>query len=305
MKAVRVNEFGKPVRLEDVQKPKPASDEALVQVYAASINPVDSAIMAGYLSFMTSVPLTLGTDFSGVVLEVGKDVTNVKPGDEVYGMIPMRSGSFSEFAVPKSNEMARKPRSLDHAHASTIPLPSMAAWQSLFEHGQFKKGERLLIHGVAGSVGGLAAQFARTEGAYIYGTDIPEKAAHVARLGIDRFIDSKSERFEDVVKNVDVVLDFVGGEFMQRSYTVLRPGGRYVTALAMDISQDEPRKLGITSVGFGAQVRPDLLIKIADLFDAGKLRTFVNRTFPLDDVQAALDYRLTSRDPGKVVLMVK
>ncbi len=304
MKAIRVNEFGKPVRMEEVQKPKPANDEALVRVHAASINPVDTAVMAGYLSFMTAVPLTLGTDFSGVVVEVGKDVTGVKPGDEVYGLIPMRSGSFSEYVTPKSHEMARKPKTLDHAHASTIPLPSMAAWQSLFEHGEYKKGERVLIHGVGGNVGGLAAQFAKSKGAYVYGTDIPEKAGHVANLGIDRFIDVKTERFEDVVKNVDVVLDFIGGDFMERSYTVLKPGGRYVTALLMQVPQDEPKRLGIRSVGFGAQARADLLADVAELVDAGNLKVFVNKTFPLAEAQSALDYRLMTKDPGKVVLMV-
>jgi NADPH:quinone reductase-like Zn-dependent oxidoreductase len=304
MKAVRVNEWGKPVQLEDIPQPKPANDEALVRVHAASINPFDAAIVAGYMSFMATPPLTLGTDFSGEVVEVGRDVTHVKPGDAVYGVIPIRSGTFSEYATPKTHEMALKPKSLDHIHASTIPLPSMAAWQSLFEHGQFKNGERVLIHGVAGNVGGLAAQFAKSKGAYVYGTDIPEKAKHVAGLGIDRFIDVKSERFEDVVENVDVVLDYIGGEFMERSYNVLKPGGRYVTALTMQTPQEEAEKRGIRSLGFGAQPRAELLAQIADLVDAGKLKVFVNRTFPLDEAQAALDYRFMTKAPGKVVLTV-
>jgi NADPH:quinone reductase-like Zn-dependent oxidoreductase len=260
--------------------------------------------VAGYMSFMATPPLTLGADFSGEVVEVGKDVTHVKPGDAVYGVTPFRSGTFTEYATPKVNEVALKPKSLDHIHASTIPLPSMAAWQSLFEHGQFKNGERVLIHGVAGNVGGLAAQFAKSKGAYVYGTDIPEKAQHAAELGIDRFIDVKSERFEDVVENVDVVLDYIGGEFMERSYTVLGPGGRYVTALTMQTPQEEAQKRGISSMGFGAQPRADLLAQIADLVDAGKLKVFVNRTFPLDEAQAALEYRFMTKSPGKVVLTV-
>jgi NADPH:quinone reductase-like Zn-dependent oxidoreductase len=304
MKAVRVNEWGKPVQVENIPQPKPGDDEALVRVHAASINPLDAAIVAGYMSFMATPPLTLGADFSGEVVEVGKDVTHVKPGDAVYGVTPFRSGTFTEYATPKVNEVALKPKSLDHIHASTIPLPSMAAWQSLFEHGQFKNGERVLIHGVAGNVGGLAAQFAKSKGAYVYGTDIPEKAQHAAELGIDRFIDVKSERFEDVVENVDVVLDYIGGEFMERSYTVLGPGGRYVTALTMQTPQEEAQKRGISSMGFGAQPRADLLAQVADLVDAGKLKVFVNRTFPLDEAQAALEYRFMTKSPGKVVLTV-
>ena len=304
MKAVRVNEYGKPVQLENIPQPKPASDEALVRVHAASINPVDAAILAGYMSFMTSLPLTLGTDFSGEVVEVGSEVTHVKPGDAVYGLIPMGSGAFTEYVTPKASQVALKPKSLDYIQASTVPLPSMAAWQSLFEHGQFKSGQRVLIHGVAGAVGGLAAQFAKNEGAFVYGTDISEKAAHVAELGIDRFIDVKSERFEDVVENVDVVLDFIGGDFMERSYTVLKPGGRYVTALAMQTPQEEPQKRGIISVGLGAQPRADLLAKVAAMLDAGKLKVFVNRTFALDEAQAALEYRYVTKAPGKIVLTV-
>lgn len=304
MKAVRVNEYGKPVQIEDLPKPKPADDQVLVRVHAASINPFDSAVAAGYLSFMTTLPLTLGADFSGEVVEVGKDVTHVKPGDAVYGLVPRGAGAFSEYTTPKSHEVALKPKSLDHIYSSTIPLPAMAAYQSLFEHGQFKDGERVLILGVAGAVGGLAAQFAKRKGAYVYGLDIPEKAKHVAGFKIDRFIDAKNERFEDVVENVDIVLDYIGGEFMQRSYNVLKPGGRYVTSMTMQTPQEEAEKLGIKSVGFGAFPRADLLAKIAELVDAGELKVFVNSTFPLDKAQEAMEYRFMTKEPGKVVLTV-
>jgi NADPH:quinone reductase-like Zn-dependent oxidoreductase len=304
MKAIRVNEWGKPVHLEDLPLPKPASNEALVRIHAASINPLDAAIAAGYFAGMgITPPLTLGTDFSGEVIEIGKDVSHVKPGDAVYGLIPIGSGTFSEYATPKANEMALKPQSLDHIHASTIPLPAMAAWQSLFEHGQFKDGERILIHGVAGNVGSLAAQFAKSRGAFVYGTDIPEKAGHVANFGIDRFIDVKSERFEDVVEDVVLVLDYIGGDIMDRSYNVLKPGGRYVTALMMQPPQDEPVKRGIHSVGFGAVARAELLAEIAKMIDTGQLQIFVNRTFPLSEAQSAMEYRFMSKDPGKIVLV--
>jgi NADPH:quinone reductase-like Zn-dependent oxidoreductase len=304
MKAVRVVEWGKPVQLEEIPQPKAADDEALVRVHAASINPFDAAIVASYLSSMVTPPLTLGADYSGEVVEVGKNVTHVKPGDAVYGVIPVRFGTFAEYTNPKAHEVALKPKSIDHTHASTIPLPAMAAWESLFEQGQFKNGERVLIHGVAGNVGGLAAQLAKSKGGYVYGTDIPEEAQHVAGLGIDRFIDVSSERFEDVVENVDIVLDYIGGEYMERSYTILRPGGRYVTALMMQTPQEEAEKRGILSTGFGAQPRAEMLAQVADLVDTGKLKVFVNRTFPLKEAQTALDYRSTTKAPGKIVLTV-
>ncbi len=304
MKAIRVNEWGKPVQVEDISQTKPGSDEALVRVHAASINPFDSVVVAGYLASMLTLPLTLGVDYSGEAIEVGKDVTHVKPGDLVYGVSPFHSGTFSEYTTPKADEIALKPKSLDHIYASTVPLPSMAAWQSLFEHGQFKDGERVLIHGVAGNVGSLAAQLAKHKGAYVYGTDIPEKAQHAAGLGIDRFIDEKNERFEDVVEDVDIVLDYIGGEFMGRSYNILKSGGRYVTSMTLQPPQEEAEKRGFRSLGFGAVPRAGLLAQIADMIDAGKLKVFVNRTFPMEQAQAAMDYRLNTKAPGKVVLTV-
>jgi len=225
MKAVRVNEWGKTV-LEDLPQPVPNNDEVLVRIHAASINPFDTAVLAGYLSFMTTLPLTLGTDFSGEVVSVGADIKHVGPGDAVYGLVPARSGTFAEYTTAKANEVTHKPKSLDHVNAAALPLPSMAAWQSLFDIAQLQSGERVLIHGVGGNVGSLALQFAKSKGAYVYGTDIPEKAKFVQSLGIDRFINVKEERFEDIVENVNIVLDYVGGEYLERSYNVLTPGGR-------------------------------------------------------------------------------
>jgi NADPH:quinone reductase-like Zn-dependent oxidoreductase len=302
MKAMRILEWGKPLQLTEVAVPVPADDEALVRVHAASINPLDAAIAAGYLSFMTSVPMTLGVDYSGEVVATGKDVTHVKPGDEVFGMLPFRSGTFSEYATPKVHEVARKPASIDHIHASAIPLPAMAAWQSLFEHGSFRDGERVLIHGVAGALGSVATQLAKNRGAYVYGTDIPQKRPHMASIPVDHFIDHAAERFEDLVQDVDVVLDYVGGEYAERSYKVLKTGGRYVTTLGLDTPQDEPQRRGFKSIGFGAVPKADLLGEVAKLVDEGKLKTFVNRTFPLAEAQAAMEYRFTTKDPGKIVL---
>jgi len=304
MKAVRVNEWGKPVQLEDIPQPVPNNDEVLVRVHAASINPFDTAVIAGYMSFMASPPLTLGTDFAGEVVAVGADITHVGPGDAVYGLVVLRSGTFAEYTTAKAHEITHKPKSLDYIHAAALPLPSMAAWQSLFDLAQLQSGERVLIHGVAGNVGSLAVQFAKDKGAYVYGTDIPEKAKFIQDLGIDRFINTKEERFEDIVENVDIVLDYVGGDFLERSYTVLKPGGRYVTSLLMETPQEEAHSRGIRSLGLASQPRADLLAQVAEWIDAGKLKVFVNRTFPLDQVEAAMEHRLKTTEPGKVVLTI-
>lgn len=303
MKAFRLYEWGKPLVLEDIPQPLPNDDEVLVRVHAASINPFDAAVHAGYMQSMISVPLTLGTDFAGEVAAVGSNIKHLSPGDSVYGLSVMGTGTFAEYTKVKAHEVAKKPTSLDYNCASAVPLPSMAAWKSLFELLQMKKGERLLIHGVAGAVGGIATQLARADGVFVYGVDIPEKADHAKRLGVDRFISSQ-ERFEEVVENVDAVLDLVSGDLMMRSYDILKPGGRYVTSLMAETPQDEPARRGIKSMGLAAWPNAEILGKISSLIDAGKVNIFVNRIFPLEEVNTALAYRMQTKDPGKVVLTV-
>jgi NADPH:quinone reductase-like Zn-dependent oxidoreductase len=237
------------------------------------------------------------------VAAVGSSITHLKPGDEVYGLCPLGTGAFAEYTTVKANAVTRKPKSWDYVCSAITPLPSMAAWKSLFELLQVKRGERLLIHGAAGAVGGLAVQLAKGEGIFVYGTDIPEKAEHIRKLGIDRFISSQ-ERFEDIVKDVDAVLDLVGGEMMERSYKVLKPGGRYVTSLLAETPQEEPQRLGIRSMGLAAWPNAEILNQMAQRIDSGKVQMFVNRTFPLEQVNEAMAYRLTTREPGKVALTI-
>jgi NADPH:quinone reductase-like Zn-dependent oxidoreductase len=304
MKAIRVNEWGKPVELEDVPQPTPADDEVLVRVRAASINPFDIAVAAGYLAFMASTPMTLGTDFAGEVVEVGKNVTKFKPGDEVFGAVVLRSGTFAEYITAKEDEVALKPKSTDFVQAASIPLAATAAWQTLFDVTKLQSGEHLFIQGVGGSVGTYALQFAKDVGAYVYGTDIPERADLVKSLGLDRYINYKEERVADIVKDADVVLDLVGGpERVQESYSVLKRGGRYVSTLAIEMPQEEPLRLGIKSYGFGAQPNGTLMSQFADMVDSGKLKVFVNRTFPLEKAAEAIDFRGKTPIPGKIVLL--
>ena len=211
MKAIRLNEWGRALELEDIPQPEPNDNEVLVRVHAASINPFESALQAGYLQNMAKTPLTMGTDFAGEVVAAGSSITHLKPGDAVYGLSPLGAGAFAEYTPAKAHELTHKPRSLDYVSAASVPLPSMAAWKSLFELLQLKRGERLLIHGAGGNVGSLAVQLAKAEGAFVYGVDIPEKAEHLRKLGVDGFISSQ-EKFEDIVKDIDAVLDLVGGE---------------------------------------------------------------------------------------------
>lgn len=302
MKAVRVKEWGAPVVLEEIPQPTPSEDEVLVRVHAASINPFDSMVHAGYLQGMLSTPLILGTDFAGEAVKVGSHITHVKPGDAVYGMVPMRTGTFAEYVTATADEISAKPKSLDYVHAAAVPLASLAAWQSLFDLAQLQQGERLLVLGAAGAVGSCAAQLAKGRASYIYGTGKRDNSEFLRGLGVDRFINSAEQRFEDVAKEVDVVLDYVGGDSLERSYQVLRPGGRFVTAAMMQTPQEEAAQHGVRSMVLMVQPKADTLAALAERIDAGKLKVFVNRTFPLSEVQAAMNYRVETAAPGKVVV---
>jgi NADPH:quinone reductase-like Zn-dependent oxidoreductase len=303
MKAARINGWGQPIEIEDVPQPKPSHDEILVRVHAASINPFDSFISAGYMQGMVSTPLTLGTDFSGEVVETGSDISHVRPGDAVYGLVPMHSGSFAEYLVAKSNEVALKPKSLTFVQAAGVPLASLAAYQSLFDLGQAKKGEHILIIGAAGAVGGCALQLAKTLGAYVYTVDIPERDAHLNDLGSDRNININLERYEEVAGTVDLVLDFVGGENLQRSLRMCESGGRYVTSL-MPGPQEEAEKRGVRVMGLATQPRVDHLDDLTRRIDSGDLKIFIDRTFPLNEAQSAMEYRMKSTHSGKIVLNI-
>ncbi len=302
MKAARINEWGQPVQIEDLPQPSPANDEALVRVYAASVNPVDGGIAAGYLKTMYTAPLTLGTDFAGEVVAIGADIKHVTPGDAVYGM-SLKRGTFAEYAVVKSSGVARKPKTLDNVHAAAVPLAGLSAWQMLFNLAQLRSGERILIHGAGGGIGTFAVQLAKGTGAHVIAHAKADEADFVKQLGADEFINADSQRFEEVVRTVNAVLDLVGGEMVERSFNVLKSGGRYVTPAAM-LPPDAGKDRGIVAMGTFTQPTVEELAKLAEAIDTGKLKVFVNRTFPLNETQTALYYKPQDGAPGKIVITV-
>jgi NADPH:quinone reductase-like Zn-dependent oxidoreductase len=304
MIAMRLNGWGQPLQLEEVVQPTPASDEVLVRVHAASINPLDVAIHAGYLQFMIQTPLTLGTDFSGVVVETGADVKHVQVGDAVYGIVPFHSGSFAEYTLAKHHEVTHKPTSIDFVQAAGVPLAGLAAFQSLIELGQAQAGQRVVIIGAAGAVGATAVQLAKQLGLHVSAVAFDNKAEFVRELGADVFIDADQERFEDVVGKVDLVLDYVGGDYQRRSLEVIKPGGRYITSLIPQPTEGEAERRDIQVIGLGTQPRTDQLNDLAHQIDNGKLKTFINCTFTLEEVQEAMAYTFQKKAPGKVVLKV-
>jgi NADPH:quinone reductase-like Zn-dependent oxidoreductase len=303
MKAVRINEWAQPVQVEELPQPSPASDEVLVRVHAASVNPVDRAIAAGYLKTFITVPLTLGTDFAGEVISVGTDVQHVKSGDAVYGA-SLNRGTFAQYAVVKSSGVARKPRSIDAVQAAAVPLAGLTAWQTLSNLAKLQSGERILIHGAGGGVGSFAVQLAKDKGAYVIAHAKADKADFLKQLGADEFIDASSQRFEDVVGTVDVVLDTIGGEFVDRSFNVLKPGGRFIAATGR-LSQDAGKDQGIIAMGTFTQPTVEELNRLAEAIDTGRLQVFVNRIFPMDEAQTALNYKPQDGAPGKIVITLQ
>ena len=300
MKAARINLWQEPVQIEELPQPKPAADEVLVKVHAASVNPIDRLINAGYLKDMVSVPLTPGTDFSGEVAAAGAEAGSFKPGDAVYGATLGR-GTFAEYVLVKASSLALKPRSLDDIQAAAVPLTGLTAWQTLFNIAKLQKGERLLIHGAGGGVGSFAVQLAKDKGAFVIGHDLPAKADFIKKLGADEFISASGQPFEELAGKVDVVLDLVGGELVERSFKVLKPGGRFVTTIGQ-LAPDAGKEEGIIVSGTFTQPNSEELSKLAELIDAGKLKVSVSRTFPLEEAQSALDYIPKDGTQGKVVI---
>lgn len=308
MKAVRIHEFGGPevLELDEIEIPKPAEDEVLIKVYATSINPVDWKIREGQRKdkFPGSLPLTLGWDVSGVIEQAGNHVRNFSIGDEVYSRPdPTRNGTYAEYVVVKANQVALKPRSIDHIQAAAVPLAGLTAWQGLFKYGQLQKGQKVLVHASSGGVGTFAVQFARWKGAYVIGTASEANLAFVKQLGADEVIDYKNEQFEDRLKDIDLVFDTIGEDTQQRSIQVLKKGGRLITTLKPEYL-DEAKEKHIHLEGFTAQSYPDDLQQIADLIDEGRVSPVISRVMNLEEARQAEIISEEGHIRGKIVLKV-
>jgi NADPH:quinone reductase-like Zn-dependent oxidoreductase len=308
MKAVQIHEFGgaDKLRYEDAPIPQIKAGEVLIKVYAASVNPVDWKIREGYMKDFVkyTFPLTLGWDVSGVVEKVGDDVKDFKPGDEVYARPDTsRNGTYAEYVAVTANTIAIKPKSIDHIHASAIPLAGLTAWQALFDHGHLQAGQKVLIHGAAGGVGTLAIQLAKWKGAYVIGTASAKNATYLKELGADEVIDYTKDDFTKKVKDIDVVFDTIGGDTQKKSVQIIKPGGALVTIVTA-VAQEEAKAKGIRLERFMAQSYPDNLKQMAALVDQGKLKSEVSKIFPLKDAAEAQKLSEEGHTRGKIVLKV-
>ena len=307
MHAIRIHKFGDAdvLKMDDIPVPGPKDDEMVVRVIAASVNPVDYKIRSGKYPAVKQdqLPKVLGRDIAGVIESVGAKVRKFRRGDAIYAMLGRDIGGYAEYALVTEDEAARKPERLDFQQAAAVPLAALTAWQGLFDQGGLEAGERVLIHGGAGGVGHFAIQFAKAKGAWVATTVSGADMEFARELGADQAIDYKKDKFEEIVKDIDLVYDLIAGETQQRSFAVLRDGGRLISTLQ---KPDEAELKRHHARGAHYMAKPDAaeLETIARLIDAGKVDVVITATYPLEDVSRAHKHMENDHIQGKVVLQV-
>ena len=305
MKAIRVHSFGGPdkVAIDDIPIPKIEKGKALVRMRAVAVNPVDWMVRERIYNpaGADKLPITLGQDFAGIIEKIGPGSdTRFREGDEVFGEV---WGSFVEYALVPLEDLVRKPRSISFQTAASVPMPGLTAWQAIIDTAQARPGMRFLIHGASGGVGSFAVQFARWKGAEVIATAGPESFEFLNDVGVDQVIDYHRERFEQLVHDVDVVLDPLGGEVQARSWSTLKRGGMLIN-LVGELNESAARKAGVHGVEFGMEYDTEDLAEIADIVARGAVKPHIVKVLPLDQARWALDLNQRNQSHGKIVLEV-
>jgi len=308
MMAWRVHEFGPPevMKFERVPRPLPGPDEVLVKVGAAGVGPWDGWIRAGKSAVPQPLPLVLGSDLSGEIIATGPGVSELRVGDQVYGVTnPRFIGAYAEYALASAGMVSNKPASLTHIEAASVPVVSVTAWQALFDHAKLKAGQTVVIHGAAGNVGSYAIQLARQAGVQTIVTVGADDISFVRELGANTVIDYRTQRFEEDVRDADAVIDLVGGETQSRSFQVLRPGGKLISAVS-NPDQQLAERYGVEATFFLVNVTSQYLAEIGRRVDEGNLRTMVGAVVPFADARDAhlMLERVRTSPKGKIVLAV-
>ncbi len=330
MKAWAIKEYGdnSKVQLLELPKPAPGPDEVLIQVRAASINPVDFKIREGKLRLILpyAFPLILGNDCSGVVVEVGAHVTRFKAGDEVYTRPHKdRIGTLAEYIAARETAVAIKPENISFQQAAGVPLVGLTSWQALLDRGNLRAGHKVFIPAGSGGVGSFAIQLAKQFGAYVATNTSAKNIDFVKSLGADHVIDYKTEDFSASLSGFDLVFDTMGGETQKKAFSILKPGGRLISIVGPP-TWDFMRRSGSGPLlqaaggimGLTTHLRArihrthyeflfmspdgDCLEKIGALIGAGKIRPVVDRVFPFEAVREALSYVESGRARGKVIV---
>lgn len=302
MKAICLHARGGPESFvyEDAPRPRPDKGEVLVRVHAAGVTPTELQWMPTWTTpegAPRPFPIIPGHEFSGVIAAAGPGVTEFGEGDAIFGMNDwFRNGAQADYCIARAADIAAKPQAIDHIRAAATPIAALTALQGLFERAQLRAGERVLIHGAAGAVGVFAVQLARQRGAHVIGTAAAHNHNFVRQLGAAEVIDYKLTRFEEIVREVDVVFDAVGGDTLERSWTVLKPGGRLVTIAA---SSEQTKDARTKDAFFIVEPNQAQLKEVASLIDTGELRPVVAAVFPLEKAREAYEHKPLH---GKVVL---
>ena len=319
MKAVRIHEFGglEVMKLEEIERPVPAPDEILVKVYASGVNPVDWAIRSGTneaLKPLMPLPMILGWDAAGVVEECGSEVTRFQKGDAVYGVpnFPGTGGSYAEYCAAKATRFALKPKSLSFNEAAGVPLVALTAWTGMFEYGKLQGGQRILIQGASGSVGISALQFAKAKGAYAIAIGSGNNVDYLKSLGADEIIDYTTQKYEDLVQDIDVVLEASSlrdNNERLKLITVLKEGGILVSVNTDFPFNDEVlqrlKDKGVTGEQAANEPRREWLEEMSQLIDEGKMKVVISKVFPLEQVAEAHLAGESRQVKGKMVLEVR
>ena len=291
MKAIQLHNYGtsKDLKIEEINKPTITDDQVLVKVYAASVNQFEIKLASGAMKDIMPLHFSWipGSDFAGVIEAVGKNVTGFKAGDEVYGNTAA-AGGYAEYLAADTDKIALKPASLDWVQAASIPVVALTAYQAMFLHGKLEAGQTVLIHGAAGGVGAYAVQFAKNAGAKVVATSSTGDRDFVRSLGAEKVIDYKNEKFEDHVQDADLVLDTIGGDTQQRSYAVLKKGGRLV-ATSQPPKKEDAEKYGVNAMMMQMKANSEDLNEIAVLFANGNLKVDIAKIYSLDRASEAWD----------------
>lgn len=332
MKAMVIDRYGKvPMRMTEMPTPEIAEDEVLAEIHAASINPIDFKIRDGKMKLLLTyqMPLILGNDFSGVVAKVGAKVTHFKVGDEIYAR-PRKSniGTFAEYISIHENDIALKPKNLSFEEAASIPLVGLTSYQALTDILNLQAGQKILIQAGAGGVGTFAIQLAKLMGATVATTASEAGANLVKSLGADEIINYKTEKFEEILENYDAVFDTLGGKVLEKSFAIIKDGGKIVSVSGMPNARFAKeygsglfktllfsaasykltaleKKHNVDYTFLFMKLSGDQLQNIANFIESGKIKPIIDRTFSFQDAQKAMEYAESGRAKGKVIVKIR
>ncbi len=308
MKAIVIHEYGAPevLKYEDVPRPEPKENQILVRVIAAGVNPVDGMIRSGmFAKYEKDVfPMIPGADIAGVVEKAGSKITKFKAGDPVYAYVSLKNGGgYAEYAVATESKASPKPKLLTYVEAAAVPVVALTAWQALIDTAKLGAGQTVLIHGGSGGVGSFAIQIAKARGAKVIATASTANQDLLKQLGADVAIDYTKTKFENVARDVDVVLDSVGKDTLARSYGVVKKGG-FIVSLVARPNPTELEKHGIRGAPISVEPNSAELAEIGKLIDKKKIKVIVSQTLPLSEAIKAQEQVATGHTRGKIVLKV-